>query len=72
MDDETTRHIAELAAETEVLRIALRELSSHLPTIEERSSFVATVNRKVQRRAADSSEPARTLILDAWEQLGIR
>lgn len=72
MDDETARYIRELAAETAVLRIALRALSSHLPSIEERSNFVATVKRKVLRHADESPEPARTTILQAWERLDIR
>lgn len=72
MEDETRSHIRELAAETTVLRIALRALASHLPTIAERSSFVATVDRNVLRHANESPEPARSCILQAWEQLGIR
>ena len=72
MNDEIDRRIGALAAETEVLRIALRELSTHLPTIAERADFVAATQKQVRQFAKERGEPTGAQILEARKKLRIR
>lgn len=59
-----------LAAELQVLKIAVRQLSTYLPDIAQKEDFIAQVRKKAEEAAAQQPKALKDATARALEEIG--